>query len=1030
MSRLIPPSLLVFLLILTSALAQIQPPTKAAADKFPEPYNSGSEKGKTPPMSAANAVAAMKLPPGFRAIVFAEEPDVRNPIAMAWDERGRMWVAENYTYAESGVRYDLKLRDRIVIFEGQLADGRFATRKVFYDELQKLTSIAIGYGGVWVMCPPKLLFIPDRNGDDVPDGPPEVVLDGFTIPGGGIYHTLANGLRFGPDGWLYGRCGHSSPGQLGMPGTPAAERVPLRGGMWRYHPVRKVVEVLSRGLVNPWGHDWDEHGELFFINTIIGHLWHQITGAHYASSSKDPNPRVYQPIDMHADHWHFSTSKQKGLPDGSGGGHLHSGMMIYLGDNWPADYRGGLFTINMFGHRVNHEILERSGSGYVAHHGQDMIFVTDPWFRGLEISYGPDGGVFIFDWSDTGDFHDHSGVHRESGRIYKITHGNAKPSEVGDVAKLSVDQLVKLHSHRNEWFPRQVRMELIQRSSDGRGLGTAVKQLRELFATQNEVVVKLRALWTLYDIGATDQDFLRAQLRHPNEHVRAWAIRLLTDTWPLDDVLSKRPAQYVTLPEAPRPDALVDEFVRMAADDASGLVRLVLGSTLQRLPVSQRTKLAVALVSRKEDATDHNLPLLIWYGLIPVADSDPAALATLAGRTELRATRKFIARCLVEQIDRNAVAVNVLLECAMEKPEAFQVDILDGMSQGLKGVRKATRPAAWDALAKMLAGTSNLAARDRVRELSVIFGSTSALDEARKLAVDQKADMDARKAALEVIVNARPADLRQLCEQLLKVRFLNPIAARGLATLDDPLIGPLLVAAYMDFDPAERGQLVAILTSRSAFAAALLGAVADKKIARADISAYDARQIQSFKDAGLNKKLTEVWGELRASPADKLQLVAKLKAQLTPGVLAKADKSQGRMLFNKVCATCHTLYGEGAKVGPDLTGGGRGNLDFLLAKVSDPSAAVSADFRMSVLTLKDGRVLTGLIVAKTERTLTLKTATDALTVELGEIESTRESSSSLMPDGLLEALSLDQSRDLIAYLMDKNQAQLPSKKAP
>src|SRR5437899_6533802 len=143
-----------------------------------------------------------------------------------------------------------------------------------------LGSVEIGYGGVWLMCPPRLLFIPDRNGDDVPDSAPEVVLDGFTIPPEN-YHTFANGLRFGPDGWLYGRCGASSPGEIGAPGTPAERRIPLRGTIWRYHPQRRVVEALSSGTTNPWGHDWNEHGELFFINTVNGHLWHDFAGAHF-----------------------------------------------------------------------------------------------------------------------------------------------------------------------------------------------------------------------------------------------------------------------------------------------------------------------------------------------------------------------------------------------------------------------------------------------------------------------------------------------------------------------------------------------------------------------------------------------------------------------------------------------------------------------------------------------------------------------------------------------------------------------------
>jgi putative membrane-bound dehydrogenase-like protein len=418
-------------------------PCSLGASEFPAPSNSEPDQSK--PMPGLEAAARLRLPPGFRATVFAAEPDVQNPIALASDARGRLWVAENYTYAEGGKKFDLKFRDRILIFEDPDGDGRFDTRKVFTDEVQMLTGIEVGRGGVWVMCPPQLRFIPDRNGDDVPDGAPEVVLDGFTVSPE-LHHTFANGLRFGPDGWLYGRCGVASPGEIGMPGTPPEQRIPLRGTIWRYHPRRKVVEALSSGTTNPWGHDWNEHGELFFINTVTGHLWHDFAGAHLARLSMvERNPRAYALIDQHADHWHFDTGKdwresRDGKANALGGGHAHAGMMIYQGDNWPAEYRGHLFTLNFHGRRANQEILEREGSGYIGKHALDFFIAGDPWFRGMELSCGPDGGVFVADWSDTGECHEYTGVHRTSGRIYKITYGEPKRRGFDDLTKLDAGE--------------------------------------------------------------------------------------------------------------------------------------------------------------------------------------------------------------------------------------------------------------------------------------------------------------------------------------------------------------------------------------------------------------------------------------------------------------------------------------------------------------------------------------------------------------------------------------------------------------
>jgi putative membrane-bound dehydrogenase-like protein len=1034
----------------------------AHAAEFPAVYNSEQDKTASPP-SPQESLAKLKLPPGFTATVFAAEPDVRNPIAMAWDARGRLWIAENYTYAERPKKFDLQLRDRILIFEDANGDGRFDSRKVFTEEAQRLTSIEIGRGGVWAMCPPQLLFIPDTNHDDLPDGPAEVVLDGFKVPAEN-YHNFANGLRWGPDGWLYGRCGASAAGEIGLPGTPDSARLPLRGGLWRYHPVRKTVEVLTAGPMNSWGHDWDAHGEAFCVNVVNGHLWHVIPGAHFqVAHTVDPNPRAYELLDRHADHWHFDTAKgwtasRDGAANDYGGGHAHAGAMIYLGDNWPADYRGRLFTLNLHGRRANQEILERSGSGYVARHGEDVFFFNDGWFRGLDLRYGPDGSVFVLDWSDTGECHEATGVHRTSGRIYKIAYGNPMSPRIGDLAKSSVSELVKLHLHANEWFVRQARLQLAERASAGREFDTARNQLREMFTRQSDPVLKLRALWSLYVIGGLDENFLFAQLRHSNEHVRVWAIRLLSDAWPLDTITSKRPSTSVAAGISPavEPDILpggkalehhqalndsaegpggkmppataagmaadtLNEFVRLAKIDSSAPVRLALATVLQRVPVSQRPELAAPLLARAEDAADHNLPLLLWYGLIPVGDAAPATLARLAGDCQWPLTRRLIARRLGEDLEKNPVPLNDLLKLTSSRSESFQADILAGLSEAVRGWRKAQKPAAWDRLQAKLSGSANVALRDRVRDLSALFGDGRALDEVKRVALDRNAELAFRRAALLTLIENRPPDLREICEQLLSVSFLNSTAVRGLALFDDPDIGETLAGSYNRFHPSERAAVIETLASRPSFAGPLLDEVAARRIPRADVTPYHARQIRSFNKPALTKRLAEVWGELRDSPAEKKEFIAQLKAKLTPGVLVVADKSAGRAVFNTACASCHTLYGHGGQVGPDLTGSGRDNLDYLLENTVDPSAVVNADFRMTVVDLKDDRTLNGLITAKTERTITLKTQTETVTLDRSEIENIQESSLSLMPEGLLEGLSETQVRDLIAYLIHRTQ---------
>jgi putative membrane-bound dehydrogenase-like protein len=271
----------------------------SAIAEIPEPYD--SEKASTRPLSPEQAAAEWRLPSGFKATVFAAEPEVRQPIAMAMDGRGRLWVAECYTYAEAKMGFDGDLRDRIVVFEDADGDGRFDKRTVFAEDLQRLSSIELGFGGVWALTSPTLVFIPDLDGDDRPDGPARVMLDGFEWRQN--HHTMANGLKWGPDGWLYGRHGIQAISTLGRPGAPEEGRARINGAIWRYNPQRQTVEIVCEGTTNPWGMDWNEDGQLFYTNTVIGHLWHAIPGAYYERMfGAHLNQLAYEYIGHTADH--------------------------------------------------------------------------------------------------------------------------------------------------------------------------------------------------------------------------------------------------------------------------------------------------------------------------------------------------------------------------------------------------------------------------------------------------------------------------------------------------------------------------------------------------------------------------------------------------------------------------------------------------------------------------------------------------------------------------------------------------------
>lgn len=942
-----------------------------SGDDFPPIYDS-EPNADVQPLAADEAAARMEVPVGFHVNVFAAEPDVQNPIALTWDDRGRMWVAENYTYAERAQRFDLSLRDRVLIFEDRDHDGQADSRTVFTDQVQMLTSVEVGHGGVWLMCPPNLLFLPDANEDDIPDGPAQVVLDGFTVAESN-YHNFANGLSWGPDGWLYGRCGHSCPGNIGAPGTPDDERIPIDGGIWRYHPHQKTVEVLCHGTVNPWGHDWDRHGELFFINTVIGHLWHAIPGAHFKESfGESNNTLVYHRLDTIADHFHFDTEGSwAGSRDGSanqyGGGHAHIGMMIYQGHAWPNEYRDKLFTLNMHGRRANVEILQRHGAGYVGRHGQDFCLSPDPFFRGIEISTGPDGNAYILDWSDTGECHEHTGVHRQSGRIFKVSYGTE-------------------HDSRPLTKPACL---------SGNG--------------------PLPDLWRRYQNGETTTDELLALLDQQDEHLRVWAIRLITDHWPLDTM------------HGPHPDALpsvsqhiIDRFAQLARQDDSGLVLLTLASTLGRLPVHERSKLAAVLVTRAEFQHDPQFPAMIWYGLMPVAQQAPQQLSSVARQCALPATLQWITRTWGAMLDSQRSQIDELLVQASAMSPECQLAILRGLDDALRVRRQAAPPKSWQQFSSLPVITAQ---QETLLKLNTVFGQGRSIEELHRDVLDSKIPLPTRVAALESIISAQPQNLRNICESVLQTRTLNATAARGLATINDPAVGELLAANYRRFHPEDRPQLIEILVSRPTFAKALLNHL-DKRggsIPAAQLSAFHARQILGFEDAELTALLQTAWGNLRDTPAELRRQMDELRIEMQQATFTAEDLSHGRSVFQQTCSRCHRLYGEGEAIGPDLTGSQRSNLDYLLHNILDPSAVVGADYRMHVLALRDGRVLNGLVVRRDKTSLILQTATDKLELPVDEIVEVKQTSLSSMPEGLLKPLSREQVLHLLAYLQHPHQ---------
>jgi putative membrane-bound dehydrogenase-like protein len=964
------------------------------------------------PLPPAEAARSMIVPPGFRVTLFAGEPDVCQPIGFCFDDRGRLWVAEAYNYPVHGSRPG----DRILIFEDVDGDGTFDRRAVFYDQLNYVTGLEVGFGGVWVVSPPSLYFIPDRDGDDRPDGPPVTLLDGFGTHANS--HNLANALAWGPDGWLYGTHGRTNWSMIGKPGTPEPQRIRFDGGVYRFHPVRHQWEAFADGTTNPWGIDWNDYGEAFLCNCVNPHLFHAIQGAHYEPwRNRQSSQFAFERIASIADHLHFvgEANVRDGLgspeEDEAGGGHAHCGTMVYLGDNWPAEYRNTVFMHNIHGKRINNDIPRRIGSGYAASHGKDLMRARDPWFMGVTLQYGPDGAVYSADWSDTGECHSVRNTRRQTGRIYKIAYGQPradfKPAPAcGDV------ELVELQLHANDWHVRHARRVLQERFAAGRDLSAARARLRALFTSHPETPRKLRALWTLHVIGGADDAFLVGLLDHADEHIRGWAVRLLCED------------------RAP-PSTALARFPALAASDPSPYVRLQISSALQRLPYDRRWESLAGLLSRVEDETDPNLPLMNWYALEPLVDLDATRFLRLAFASRQSAARRHAAR-RAAGLERNESTLEAMAASLAESSTgaATARDTLDGLLLGLAGRRSAKPPKSWPAAFARWGRDADAAIVDTAEQVALVFNDAAALRQLRQHAASAAAEPARRERAVQALVAKRAEGTAELLLDVLSQpnapSALQSAALRGLPEFNHPRTVDAILPLYPKLTPETRRDAILALAARPAWSLALLDAVADGRVPRGDLTAFAARQIASLRDPAVSERLRRVWGELRTTPSDRARTIADLRKRLTPTTLKAGDRSAGRVLFQTHCASCHRLFDAGQAVGPDLTGAQRFNLDYLLENLVDPSAAVSRDFQMLVIETESGRTLSGIAASETTAALTLQTANQKVVIPRGEIARRTLSPLSLMPEGLLEKLAFEQTRDLIAYLSGPGQVALPA----
>jgi putative membrane-bound dehydrogenase-like protein len=1018
-----------------------------------------------PSLTDAEATAAWRLAPGFQIQLYSSSPTVSQPIAGTFDRFGRMWVAENYTYAELPQRFDRTLRDRVTILQDDDHDGVADKHTVFYDQATLLASVEVGMGGVWLLCAPQLLFVPDLDLDGTPDGEPQVILDGFED--NEIGHNLVNGLRWGPDGWLYGRHGIQATSRVGKPGTPQENRIALNCCIWRYHPTAEKFEVVTQGTTNPWGHDWDEHGELFFINTVIGHLWHAIPGLHTERMyGEDLQPFLFHLTPQVADHYHWDRRTEAWMQqrdgmtpgtDAAGGGHAHSGLAIYQGYRWPNEFHGDVYTLNFHGRRVNRDKLQALGATFTATHSPDPFLTSDPWFRGIDLFCGPDDAMYILDWSDLGECHENDGIHRSSGRIYRLDYQpEAAPSQTNIsttmpltttpmtgapitsvpevVSRLHGTDLLKIGEllrDQRTWVWRQARLRLQEHANGfgrqdaelARDFALLKDQLWRAFKLADTSALRFRLLTGLWATGLVTNTDLIELLAHADPHVRVWAIRLLTDA-------NVNGSQYrlsgLTLGQLP--SDVAENLLRLAQREQHGLVLTYLASAMRLMNATDRWAMARELVKQPEFAEDRVYPYLVWYGLEPSVPSHAGQVQELLQSSQLLTIDQFLARRLAIEYTsrREALAglIDVLLAGHLTQPQ--EAAVLRGLVEGWNGWSDLPRPDRWALVQTRLAAIPEAA--DLLAQISGVFENRQSLNERLTLLSDEKQSLELRGSLIRFIAR----DLSRagtawtndhdravaLLGDLLGHRFLSVAAARGFAQWDGPRGTELLIHRFSSAPADGKVAIVAALCERTERANALLQAVQAEQIPRAAISANQLRQIQLLGDEAAATQIAKIWPESTTLLGQtQMQQIQNLRERLTPEKIATGDLVRGKALFQQQCGKCHRLFGAGETLGPELTGAQRDNLNYWLQNIVAPSAEVNTEYRLSLVQLVDGRSLSGVVTQRTEASFVLVSQEQSQLIKREDVEELQLLRQSLMPDGLLDALSVEDQQHLFAYLM-------------
>jgi putative membrane-bound dehydrogenase-like protein len=965
-------------------------------------------RAATAALPPEQALTAFTIPDDLAMATVLSEPEVRQPLYMSWDERGRLWVMQYLQYPyPAGLTmvskdefwravYD-KLpeppphhfpgADKITIHEDTDGDGLLDSHKVFLEGLSIATSFAKGRGGLWVLNPPYLLFYPDANNDDVPDGDPEVHLQGFGFED---THSVANSLRFGPDGWLYACQGSTVSGNVFRPGLDKPEQAVHSMGqlIWRYHPELRRYEIFAEGGGNSFGCEFDAKGRVY-----SGHNGGDTRGFHFVQGGYyQKGFSKHGPLSNPYSFGYFPQMKHHSVP------RFTHNFIIYEGagsnHSLPDQYIGKLFGVEPLQGQVVQSEIFADTSTFATKDINRPIVTSDPWFRPVEIKVGPDGGIYVADMYEPQISHrEHfSGqIDKTNGRIYRLQGKDAAPTEPFDLGRLSTAELIETLRHPHKWFRQQALVLLGDRKD-----ASVVPQLKELVRDSTGQFA-LECLWALNLCGGLDEDVAAQTLDHDDPFVRLWTVRLLCDDYQVSA-------------------GIAHKLAAMSASEPYVEVRSQLACSARRLPAAQCLPIVQHLLTRSEDIDDMHLPLLLWWAIESQADADRDLVLDMLSDPATW-EQPIVRKHILSRLMRRYAAAGTrhdLLTCAAlldaSPDQESTAELMKGFEEAFQGRSLATLPE------ELMTAIDKSGSASPVLQLRQ--GQPEAVEQALAVVSRSDADLSRRLAFVQIFGEV---ELPQSIDVLLQIvegdapDVLKMAALSSLTRYNEPRIGEAVVARYAGLSVDAQTAALTLLASRSVWTLALLRAIDNGTVDPAGIPHDTVRLMLMHPDPQIAELVRRQWPDIEGSTSAEMQsMLARVADVLHAG---NGDPYQGQKLYRQSCGKCHLLFGDGGRIGPDLTSYQRKDQNRVLLNVINPSAEIREGFESYMVLTLDGRVLSGFLFDQDNQVIVLRGVDGQnVTIARGDIDVMEKQAKSLMPEGLLKDLDDQQIRDLFAFL--------------